>query len=163
MWTAKPPHDIGFKTSPGPVLISVTIRAIELCRPFGLAILFWIAIALWFAARRALLYLLPVVLCAALCVVVYGSWWHVGLLYPSIVCLLWHQPFSSEARPLPANQLATHVHFMPLSECKFCGLHTTVNSIAPFRASVTRPHRRHGYLEALSAASRRQHRSYVRL
>lgn len=99
IWTAKPPHDIGFKTSPWPFAISVIVRLGELCRPFGLAIPFWIAIALWFAAMRKLLYLLPVLLCAGFCVAVYGSWWHVGLLYPLLICLLWIAWPSQPSKP----------------------------------------------------------------
>ena len=89
IWTAKPPHDIGFKTSSGSVAISTLFRLLELCQPFGLGILFWVAMGLWFAAKRKLLYLLPALLCAGFCVAVYGSWWHVGLLFPLIVTLLW--------------------------------------------------------------------------
>jgi len=88
-WTARPPHDIAFKTSPGPFFISLVLRLVELSRPIGLAIPFWIAIAAWFAARRVLLYLLPALFCAGFCAAVYGNWWHVGLLYPLLICLLW--------------------------------------------------------------------------
>jgi len=89
IWTAKPPHDIAFKTSPGPFFISLALRLVELSRPIGLAIPFWIAIAVWFASRRVLLYLLPAAFCAGFCAVVYGNWWHVGLLYPLLISLLW--------------------------------------------------------------------------
>jgi len=89
IWTAKPPHDIAFKTSPGPFFISLVLRLIELSRPMGLAIPFWIAIAIWFASRRVLIYLLPALFCAGFCAAVYGNWWHVGLLYPLLIALLW--------------------------------------------------------------------------
>ena len=89
IWSARPPHDIAFKTSRGPFFICVVLRLIELSRPMGLAIPFWIVIAIWFASRHVLIYLLPALFCAGFCAAVYGNWWHVGLLYPTLICLLW--------------------------------------------------------------------------
>jgi hypothetical protein len=48
-----------------------------------------IAIAVCFRARQALFYLLPVFCFACFCGVVYANWWHVGLLIPLLLCLLW--------------------------------------------------------------------------
>ena len=89
VWTAKPPHDVAFHTRSGSGALPALLRMLEILQPAGLALVFWIGIALCFAARRALIYLLPVGLCAGFCVAVYASWWHVGLLFPLVVTLLW--------------------------------------------------------------------------
>jgi hypothetical protein len=54
-----------------------------------LSILFWLAIGLCFRARRRLFCLLPVLLFACFSGAVYVSFWHVGLLVPLVICLLW--------------------------------------------------------------------------
>jgi hypothetical protein len=89
IWTAKPPHDIAFQTSSGSAALLALLRILEILQPAGLALAFWIAMGLCFATRRALIYLLPVALCTGFCVAVYASWWHLGLLFPLIVALLW--------------------------------------------------------------------------
>jgi hypothetical protein len=100
VWTAKPPHDVAFQTKSGSAALLALLRILEILQPAGLALAFWIAITLCFAARRALIYLLPVALCAAFCVAVYASWWHVGLLFPLVITLLWITwPNSASARP----------------------------------------------------------------
>jgi len=89
IWTAWPPHDLTFKPSGGPLIPLLLQRIFELCRPWGLPIAFWIAIVICFRARCALSYLLPVLFCGLFCLVEYASMWHVGLLYPVVICLLW--------------------------------------------------------------------------
>jgi len=89
IWTAKPPHDVAFQTRSGSAALLALLRILEILQPAGLALAFWISIALCFAARRALIYLLPVALCAGFCLAVYSSWWHVGLLFPLVITLLW--------------------------------------------------------------------------
>jgi hypothetical protein len=89
VWTVWPPHDQGFKASNGPLIVVVTLHFMELCRPWGLAIPFWVAIALCLQARRAQLYLLPLLLFALFSLVVHIAFWHAGLLFPLAICLLW--------------------------------------------------------------------------
>jgi hypothetical protein len=60
-----------------------------MCEPWGLSIPFWIIIAAWLVARRKLIFLLPVLFFALFSAEVYVSWWHVGLLVPLLVCILW--------------------------------------------------------------------------
>jgi hypothetical protein len=59
------------------------------CQPLFLSIPFWIAIAILLGARRSLFYLIPVLIFAIFCGVVTSSWWHMGLLVPLLICLLW--------------------------------------------------------------------------
>jgi hypothetical protein len=89
VWTAWPPHDLGFHPSSGPPVIVFLQRMLELFRPWGLPIPFWIAMAVCFRSRHALLYMLPVLLVGLFCLVEYASMWHVGLLYPLVISLLW--------------------------------------------------------------------------
>jgi hypothetical protein len=93
LWTAWPPHDLLFSRVRGESRSSPEFAIASLvwgvCQPWPLSILFWIAIAVCFRARQALFYLLPVLCFACFCGVVYANWWHVGLLVPLLLCLLW--------------------------------------------------------------------------
>jgi hypothetical protein len=60
-----------------------------ICQPWILAIPFWIAFALCLTARRCFLYLLPVLFFAIFSGAACANFWHMGLLMPLIVCLLW--------------------------------------------------------------------------
>jgi hypothetical protein len=93
LWTAWPPHDLVLARVRGQSR-SFTSWAIAslvwgVCQPWLLSILFWIAIAICFRARRSLFYLLPVVLFACLSGAVFAAWWHAGLLIPLLICLVW--------------------------------------------------------------------------
>jgi hypothetical protein len=93
LWTAWPPHDLLLSRVRGQSRSSPEYAIASLvwgvCQPWPLSILFWIAIAVCFRARRALFYLFPVFCFACFCGVVYANWWHVGLLIPLLLCLLW--------------------------------------------------------------------------
>ncbi len=60
-----------------------------ICDPWILSIFCWVAIAICFSSRRALVYLLPVLFFAAFSGAVHFEWWHIGLLTPLLVCLFW--------------------------------------------------------------------------
>jgi len=109
IWTAWPPSDLGFKPTAGYLPTVLLMRLLELGQPWLLAFPFWIVIANCFRARRSLLYLLPVLLCMLFCVARYASWWHVGLLYPLLICLLWitwPAPGSNASRPETNGRIA---------------------------------------------------------
>jgi hypothetical protein len=93
IWTAWPPHDLALARVRGesrsPFVQAVVSLVWGMCEPWGLSIPFWIVIAAWFVSRRKLLYLLPVLFFAMFSAEVYANWWHVGLLVPLLVCLLW--------------------------------------------------------------------------
>ena len=94
LWTAWPPKDNAFFTSYDHGNHSFLMSAFTsllwgTCERPLLSIPFWIAIAVWFGARRKLFYLLPVLFFAAFSGFVLANWWHVGLLAPLLLCLLW--------------------------------------------------------------------------
>jgi hypothetical protein len=89
VWTAWPPHDQGFKTETGPLFIVFIVHFIGLCGPWGMALPFWIAIALQLRARGASLFLLPLLLFVAFSLAVHVAFWHSGLLFPFAICILW--------------------------------------------------------------------------
>jgi hypothetical protein len=92
-WTAWPPHDLFLSRVRGqsrPFSVYATVSLVSgVCQPWLLSILFWIAIGLCLRARRSLFYLLPVLLFACFSGAVFAVWWHVGLLIPLVICLLW--------------------------------------------------------------------------
>jgi hypothetical protein len=83
-------------------------------KPWALSILFWIAIAVWFHARRSLLYLLPVLFFAVFCGAVSCGWWHAGLLIPLVICLLWITWPESGVK-LPRRELLCSVALLALA------------------------------------------------
>jgi hypothetical protein len=96
LWTAWPPRDLANHLSyvMRPIWPAYPARAlaslvIGLCQPWVLSILFWIAVAFCFRARRSLFYLLPVLFFAVFSGVAGLSWWHIGLLVPLLICLFW--------------------------------------------------------------------------
>ena len=93
LWTAWPPHDLALSRVRGetrPFLSYAVVSLVSgVCQPWPLSILFWGAIAICLRARRRLLYLLPVLFFACLSGAVYANWWHVGLLIPLVICVLW--------------------------------------------------------------------------
>jgi hypothetical protein len=92
IWTAWPPHDMALKrlrdVSPPFFAAALQSLTIAVCQPPLLSVPFWGVVALWFAARRKLLYLLPVLLFAIFSGAVYFTWWHAGLLIPALICVL---------------------------------------------------------------------------
>ena len=93
IWTAWPPHDLRLAQTPGqarPVLLFAVISLFwGICEPWILSIPFWIAIALCLHARRSVVFLLPVLFFVAFSGVVYVQFWHMGLLVPLVISLLW--------------------------------------------------------------------------
>lgn len=93
LWTAWPPHDLvlsHFRGQSRPFTeYAIASLVWGLCQPWILSVLFWIAIAMCFFARRSLIYLLPVAIFACFSGSVYVGFWHAGLLVPTIICLLW--------------------------------------------------------------------------
>ena len=95
IWTAWPPSDLAqhlalVRGQSRPILLLAfgsLLRAI--CPSMPISTLFWLAIALCLGFRRSLNYLLPVLLFAAFSGVVHVEWWHMGLLIPLVICLLW--------------------------------------------------------------------------
>jgi hypothetical protein len=95
IWTAWPPHDLATHISlvrgqSRPILLE-GIRALlwGVSPHWTLSIAFWVAIALCLRGRRSFLLLLPVLFFAALCGALHFEWWHIGLLAPLVICLLW--------------------------------------------------------------------------
>jgi hypothetical protein len=95
LWTAWPPHDLmnyisTVRGQSRPVFVMGFISLVwGICQPWVLSVAFWIAIALCLRRRRSLIYLFPVLLFAAFCAAVHFAWWHVGLLVPLVICLMW--------------------------------------------------------------------------
>ena len=93
IWTAWPPHDMILSSVRGQSSIYL-LRAVfslvwPICQPWIVSIPFWVAIVLWFYARRRLYCLIPVALFAAFSGEVSVAWWHAGLLIPLLICLFW--------------------------------------------------------------------------
>jgi hypothetical protein len=95
LWTAWPPKDFSTHISyirgqSRPILLSATASLLWAASSWWLlSIAFWIAIALCLRSRRSLFYCLPVLFLAAFSGAVHFEWWHVGLLMPLVICLLW--------------------------------------------------------------------------
>ncbi len=93
LWTAWPPPDLAAHVHSqlsGPFLLSV-LGSVTLgtCEPWYVSVLFWIAIVLCLHARRALLFLLPIALFAVFSGAVTSQFWHMGLLVPLVIAILW--------------------------------------------------------------------------
>jgi hypothetical protein len=95
LWTAWPPADLSAHASSVPVesraflLFAFLSLVSGIAEPWILSVPFWIAIVLWFAAFRKPHYLLPVLFFAAFSGKVHANWWHVGLLVPLVITLMW--------------------------------------------------------------------------
>jgi hypothetical protein len=96
LWTAWPPHDLLLSRARGesrPVVIdAIASLVLGIGEPWILAVPFWIAIACWFYARRALVYLIPILFFGVFSGIVFFRWWHLGLAIPLLVALLWIAP-----------------------------------------------------------------------
>jgi hypothetical protein len=93
IWTAWPPHDLllaHFRGQSRPFFPNALGSvALGISQPWPLSVVFWIAIAFCLRARRALLYLLPVLFFAGFSGAVYAQFWHMGLLVPLVICIVW--------------------------------------------------------------------------
>jgi len=93
IWTAFPPHDLALSRVRGESRTLITHMIVSLvwgmCEPSVLSIPFWAIITACFVSRHKFLYLLPVLFFALFSGEVYANWWHVGLLVPTLVSLLW--------------------------------------------------------------------------
>jgi hypothetical protein len=96
LWTAWPPHDLmahiaATRVQQSNAFLVKFLSSIfmGICRPWILAVPFWIVIALWLSARKSLFYLIPVLLFAIFSGEVSVGWWHGGLLIPLLTSLLW--------------------------------------------------------------------------
>ena len=95
LWTAWPTRDNAFYTlqirgKSGPFFMKAVVSLCwGTCQPWILSLAFWVAIAVCLRSRRSLFYLLPVLFFATFSGAVHFGWWHVGLLTPLVICLLW--------------------------------------------------------------------------
>jgi hypothetical protein len=108
LWTAWPPHDLLLSRVRGQsrsfLGCSIASLVWGLCQPWLLSIPFWGAIAVCLHARRSLFFLFPVVCFACFSGAVYANFWHVGLLTPLVLCLLWI------TWPAPGGSLSMQEH-----------------------------------------------------
>ena len=95
LWTAWPPKALSNHVA---VIRAESISAFAwvavallwgIWHPWGLSIIFWIAIAACLYVRRSLVYLLPFVLFAGFSAIAHCSLWHVGLLIPLLIVVMW--------------------------------------------------------------------------
>jgi hypothetical protein len=95
IWTAYPPRELsGYLnvrlTQPVSTLTWFVIALFwGIWQPLELSIFFWIAMVLCLIARRRLFYLLPVLFFLGFCMKAHCNFWHVGLLVPTIITLIW--------------------------------------------------------------------------
>ncbi len=93
IWTVWPPKDLLLTRVLGESrpFISIAIGSLlwAVYQPMFLSLSFWAAMAICLRARHSLFYLLPVLLFALFSGAVYVNWWHVGLLIPLVICILW--------------------------------------------------------------------------
>ena len=93
LWTAWPPHNLGLSGVRGESRSYIQFGIVSLvsgmCEPWIFSVPFWIAITLCIYSRKGIFYLLPVILFAVFSGAVYANFWHVGLLTPLTLCLLW--------------------------------------------------------------------------
>lgn len=93
IWTAFPPHDLSLSRPPGAPrpFFSWAVASLfwGMCEPWLVSLPFWIAIAVWLGARSKFIYLLPVLFFAIFSGAVYANWWHVGMLIPLLIAILW--------------------------------------------------------------------------
>jgi len=93
IWTAWPPSDLPIEAARGQnrQFLSPAIASLVggICSPWILAAPFWGVIAFYFHSMRRLFYLIPVLFIAIFSGVVYAMFWHMGLMIPLLICLLW--------------------------------------------------------------------------
>jgi hypothetical protein len=93
--TAWPPQDLlghiaQVRNNSRPGLGSAILSLVwPICPDWIGSLAFWLVIPFWFGSRRRLFYLIPVLLFAAFSAAIPFAWWHVGLLLPLLLTLLW--------------------------------------------------------------------------
>jgi len=130
IWTAWPPpdflHTISNFRSESPSFAVAVIQSMVwgICEPWPLAIPFWIAIALWFYARRSLIYLLP------------GRYTSIGGML-GFWCPWLHACYGSRGLCLESPRQDTNrlgaVHCFSSLGCSFSGLAMRSSSITTVR------------------------------
>lgn len=111
--TASPPKDLSHRmsylgsesvSSFSWALLSI---ALGIYQPWALSFFFWIALACSLAVRKNLHFLLPFLFFAVFSAKAHASWWHVGLLTPLAISVLWitwpNQYASRDKRESPAR------------------------------------------------------------
>ena len=93
IWTVLPPHDVDLSRVRGDsrefIWSGMASLVGGVCQPWPLSLIFWGLFGVWlFRSGRGLL-LLPIALFAALSGALYANWWHMGLLIPLTITLLW--------------------------------------------------------------------------
>jgi hypothetical protein len=92
IWTAWPPGDCSYCSSlykGRHSLLYATMSLVGICQPWQLSIPFWVAIVAYMRAKGCLIYLVPILFFAAFSGLVYLAFWHMGLMVPLVLCLLW--------------------------------------------------------------------------
>ena len=95
LWTAWPPKELSqhvaiIRGETVTVFAWVTVALLwGIWHPWELSIVFWIAIAACLYSRHCLYYLLPVVFFVGFSAIAHCSLWHVGLLIPLLIAILW--------------------------------------------------------------------------
>ena len=109
IWTAWPPKDLLLSRVIGESRPIFFIAAGSLLwaffQPMFLSFFFWAAIAACLWERKSLFYLLPVLLFATFSGAVYLNWWHVGLLIPLLISILWITWPADGARLPPSERI----------------------------------------------------------
>lgn len=94
IWTAWPPKDLTFlkyarHAAPPFAAGALVSLVMGVCQPAFVSVILWVAVALFLGSRKRWIYLLPVLLFAAFSAAGTFSWWHVGLLTPLAIAILW--------------------------------------------------------------------------
>jgi hypothetical protein len=92
-WTAWPPQDLTLDRVRGTERSFSAFAIVSLvwgiCEPWPLSIAFWAGITACLHQRKKLLYLLPVCVFAVFSGQVFAAFWHVGMLVPLVISILW--------------------------------------------------------------------------
>lgn len=137
LWTAWPPRDLLLSRVRGESRPLITYAFVSLvwgvCQPWVLSIVFWIVIAVCLHTRKRLLYLLPVLFFAIFSGAVYANWWHVGLLVPLVITLLWITwPPAGTPLTRPESIGRAAVLFMAITQILWCGYALVYDHIYPY-------------------------------
>ncbi len=125
LWTAWPPKELSQHVS---IIRGESVSAFAwvsvallwgIWHPWALSIVFWIAIAACLYARRCLYYLLPVALFGAFSAVAHCSLWHVGLLIPLLITILWISWPAADIKPGRA-EAAGRIAMVILAAIQIC-------------------------------------------
>jgi len=94
IWTAWVPANAAFllhvhRVAPPFGTAVLASLMVGICQPLAFSIACWISFALILASRRSLIFILPVLFFALFCAASIFSWWHLGLLTPLAIAILW--------------------------------------------------------------------------